>query len=91
MIVEKAIFHIKAFPLLVNVSWKLQFVDEHAGLSPCIRAIPKLVCNGLWNLKVTHHALVMNGWVRFCAPNVKCQSFVPHWLHELRVFFGHCF
>ncbi len=74
MIVEKVMFHFKAFPLLVNVRWKIQFEDEHASPSPCIRPIPKLVCNHFWNLKVTHHALVMNGCVCFCAPNVKCQS-----------------
>ncbi len=42
-------------------------MDEHASSSPCIRANSKLVCNGFWNLKVTHHALVMNGWVFFFA------------------------
>ncbi len=84
-------FHIKTFPLLVNVRWKIQVVNEHASPNPCIRAIPKMVCNGFWKLKVTHHASIMNVWVCFCAPNVKCQSSMPHCLHEFKIFFGHWF
>jgi hypothetical protein len=36
VIVEKVMFHIKAFPLFVNVRWKIQFVDEHVSPSPCM-------------------------------------------------------